>query len=257
MFVSEQLIYEVDTQFGHYQVVDMVYSGRPARVLFSGQRAAAQSAIPKDTNARMVFDYNRRFLELVSSQKPKSILLIGGGAFTLPIEVLKFFPNTRIDVVEHDSMLAKIANRFFGLKPNKNLNIINNDGREYLTSTNQNYDAILIDAFTHNIIPPTLSTKEFIQLLSQHLTKNGVVASNIISAYHSPNNNLIKQQYATYKAVFRHVDLYPADNVLSLWISQNFLLIATNKLLKPKFNLHIASLKPPISSPKDIQYDQN
>jgi spermidine synthase len=182
MLNTEKLIFETDTKFGHYQVVDMVYLGRPARVLFSGQRAAAQSGVPKDGGSTMLFDYNQRFMELTSALRPKNLLLIGGGAFTLPVQILKFFPDTKIDVVELDPELEKIAEAFFELQQDNRLKIIFGDGREYLKASSEKYDLILLDAFTHNVIPAALSTKEFMEILSQHLSKVGVAASNIISA---------------------------------------------------------------------------
>jgi spermidine synthase len=251
----ENIVFETDTKFGHYQVVDMVYVGRKARVLFSGRRAAAQSGIPKDGNPAMLFDYNQRFLELTESIKPKTLLLIGGGAFTLPTAILQNLPNTKVDVVEHDPGLVSIAKKYFGLPTDKRLKTISGDGRKYLESTQRVYDLILIDAFTNSVIPPGLSTKEFVELLQEHLSKNGVSASNIISAYHGPHDSVIKQQYATYKSVFRHTDIFPADKILSYWISQNFLLISTNKLIRPKYSLRFASLKPSLINSGDIQYD--
>jgi hypothetical protein len=62
MFDTEKILFDGNTKFAHYQVIDMHYVGRPARVLFSGQRAAAQSAIPRDGNPAMLFDYNQRFM---------------------------------------------------------------------------------------------------------------------------------------------------------------------------------------------------
>jgi spermidine synthase len=255
MLNTEKLVFEATTKFGHYQVVDMAYLGRPARVLFSGQKAAAQSAIPRDDNTAMVFDYNQRFLELVHSVRPKNILLIGGGAFTLPREIINFFPATAVEVVEKDPQLKSISERFFGLKPNKRLKIIFGDGREYLNSTSKLYDLILIDAFTHNVIPPPLSTVEFAEIINKHLSPKGITSVNIISAYHGPQDNVIKQQYATYKSVFKHVHVFPADKVLSYWISQNFLLVSTNKHFKPSYKLRFESLKPPLISSSDIQRD--
>jgi spermidine synthase len=255
MLSTEKLVFETNTEFGHYQVVDMSYLGRPARVLFSGQKAAAQSAIPTDDSPTMVFDYNQRFLELARSTKPENILLIGGGAFTLPQAIINFFPTTSIEVVEKDPQLKTIAERFFGLKPNKRLKIIFGDGRQYLNSTPKLYDLILVDAFTHNVIPHPLTTVEFVETISKHLSSKGVASVNIISAYHGPHDNIIKQQYATYKSVFKHVDVFPADKVLSYWISQNFLLVSTNKRFRPSYKLRFENLKPPLISSSDIQHD--
>jgi spermidine synthase len=256
MFKTEKVIFEGDTKFGHYQVIDMEYTGRTARILFSGRRAAAQSGIPKDGSPTMLFDYNQRFLELIKSLKPKSILLIGGGGFTLPMEILKNLPNVEIDVVEQDPELEKIARRFFDLKDDKRLKIIIGEGRKYLNSSQKTYDLILIDAFMHNVIPRSLATVNFIEILQRHLLKSGVVASNIISAYHGLHDNIIKQQYATYKSAFKHVDVFPADTILSYWISQNFLLVATNKLIRPKYNLRFEGLKPPLIDSDDVQHDK-
>jgi spermidine synthase len=255
MSPAEEILFEGDTKFDHYQVIDMIYVGRAARVLFSGQHSAAQSGIPRDGKHAMLFDYNQRFLELVGSLKPKNILLIGGGAFTLPGEILKYFPNLSIDVIERDPELINIAKRFFGLKQTANLKIINGDGREYLEKTSKFYDLILLDAFQHSIIPKALSTNEFARLLQSRLAKKGVAAANIISAYHGPHNSIIKEHYATYNSVFKHADIFPADTTLSLWISQNFLLIATDKRFKPSYNLRFSSLRPPIINSDNIRYD--
>jgi hypothetical protein len=252
---SETILFDGDTEFDHYQVVDMFYTGRAARVLFSGQRSAAQSGIPQDGGYAMLFDYNQRLLELVGSVKPKNILLIGGGAFTLPIEILKYFPDTKIDVVERDPGLKELAEKFFGLKKNKNLKIFFGDGREYLQTTNNTYGLILVDAFVHSVIPKTLSTQEFAGLVKLHLDKKGVAAVNVISPYHGLYNNVIKQHYATYKSVFKHVDIFPADKTLSLWISQNFIQIATDKVVVPKYNLRFASLQPPVVNKENILRD--
>jgi spermidine synthase len=253
---AEVIVFEGNTKFDHYQVIDMLYIGRKSRVLFSGHRSAAQSAIPRDGNHAMLFDYNQRFLELAESLKPKKLLLIGGGAFTLPIEILKYFPGTMVDVVERDPELKNLAEKFFGLKHNKNLHIFFGDGREYLEKITKTYDLILIDAFEHTVIPHALSTSGFMELLQNRLSKKGVVASNVISAYHGLHNSVIKNHYATYKSLFKHVDIFPADKSLSLWISQNFLLIATDKLIKPKYNLLFGNIKPPMINSENIIHDK-
>lgn len=251
----EEELYDVTTPFERYQVVDMPYVGRQARVLFSGKRGAAQSGIPLDNNPDMLFDYNQRFLELIESIQPSKILLIGGGAFTLPIKVTEEFPSIEIDVVEQDPELERIAERFFNLKPSKNLNIIIGDGRKYLDSTRKRYDLILLDAYVHSSMPKNLSTKEFIELLAKHLSKNGAAAVNVISAYHGPNDTVLKQTYATYKTGFSQIDIFPADKVLSYWISQNFVMVATKGTDRPPYQLRFESLKPPPASLKDILHD--
>ena len=53
-----------------------------------------------DDNPLLLFDYNQRLFELVTNLRPKSLLLIGGGAYTLPSALLAALPKLEITVVE-------------------------------------------------------------------------------------------------------------------------------------------------------------
>lgn len=180
MAFSDDVIFEGDTAFEHYMVVDAIYDGRPARLLYSGYRAAVQSALALDEHTDLLFDYNQRFFELVSAINPRSVLIIGGGAYTLPLEIVQQLPHTYVDVVEIDPGLDTIAERFFGLKPDKRLNILHEDGRAYLNSTGKTYDVILIDAFSHTVMPKSLITIEAVKHVYRSLARGGVAAVNII-----------------------------------------------------------------------------
>src|ERR1700760_605289 len=105
----QHILWEGDTIYGHYQVVDTLYDGRPARVLYSGDRQAAQSGIAKDASPSLLFDYNQRVFELLTSVLPKRVLLIGGAVCTLPKALLAALPDVQIDVIEPDSGLTKLA----------------------------------------------------------------------------------------------------------------------------------------------------
>jgi protein-L-isoaspartate O-methyltransferase len=242
---DETLVYETDTPLMHYQVVDMVYEGRQARVLFSGQREAAQSGLARDGQPELLFDYNQRFLELATSLQPKRVLLIGGGVYTLPRALLEALPSVQIDVVELDPGLDELARRFFDWQPDERVTITHADGRTFLNNSPAHYDLILIDAFSNMSIPKSLLTKQAVQQLKSHLTPNGVVGINLISAYYGRGAELIRRQYATYSAIFNHVEIFPADrSLLSFWLSQNFILIAQAGKKHP-LNLRFEPLSPP------------
>jgi spermidine synthase len=243
----EKTLFDGDTDFEHYQIIEMVYNGHKARVLFSGQRSAAQSAMPIDGSSDLLFDYNERFMELTTQLKPKRLLLIGGGAFTLPMAILKNLPDIYVDVVERDPKLQILAEKYFGLKKSKKLNVFHEDGYKFLENNNRSYELILVDAFTHNVIPKTFSTVKFANLLKANLSSNGAAAINIISAYHGPNSEIIIKQIKNYKSAFNHTTVFPADKMLSYWISQNFLIVVDNKLRKQKYKFRFEALPEPIS----------
>src|SRR5690606_18554471 len=107
---------------GEDRVVDVGYNRRRARRLCGG-RDSPQSALAFDDSAEMIFNYNQRFMEIAQSLDPKHILVIGGGAFTLPTALLKRFPDARIEAVEIDELLVNLSKRFFGLKDDPRLKV--------------------------------------------------------------------------------------------------------------------------------------
>lgn len=242
--MADTIVYEGDTGLQHYQVVDTIYEGRPARVLFSGQRGAAQSGIAKDGKPELLFDYNQRYMELVEGLKPKRLLLIGGGAYTLPMALLATFPKLRVDVVELDQGLDDIAARYFGLQPSERLRIFHGDGRYYLEQSRSLYDVVMIDAFDHTTVPKSLTGKEVPGLVWRRLTPAGVAAANIISPYLGPNAGLIKSQAAHYGDVFQKVAVHPAGRTLfTLQLPQNLLLVAQKNQTTP-IQLRFGALEP-------------
>lgn len=233
MHDSGDLLLDTNTDFDHFQVWNQIYDGRKARVLYSGPGNAAQSGIALDGKPDLLFDYNQRFFELVTSTRPRSLLLIGGGMYTLPTALLRVIPEIEIDVVEIDSGLDPIAEKYFGLVPDNRLHIIHTDGRQYLQQLSKSYDLILVDAFNHLTIPKTLTDRPALKLLSEHVSARGMVGFNVISAYLGKGNELLLSLIEDYKIYFNLVDIFPASRSLSLWLPQNLLLIAQKGKSRP------------------------
>jgi spermidine synthase len=175
---------------------------------------------------KLLFDYNQRLLELVIGLQPDNVLLIGGGAYTLPTAILKEVSNTTITVIERDEALDDIAEAFFGLQPSDRLKIIHQDGREYLENCREKYDLIIVDAFTHTVIPEVLREDKAIELMHKLVAPSGMVALNIIAAFYGRLSAPLRQQFQAYKKFFGQVEVFPASRSFSLWLPQNFVLIS-------------------------------
>jgi spermidine synthase len=245
MFNREKILFEGNTELGHYKVVEMVYEGRKARVLFSGDKSAAFSGVPLDGEHELLFDYIQRLFELVNFIRPKKLLMIGGGAYTLPTALLYALPDIHIDAVELDAGLDRIAKDYFGLVSNKRLRIFHQDGKEFLGKSNDKYDMIIIDAFSHLHIPKSLSTPDTSKYIFNRLTPDGLLAMNIISAYHGRRADTLLDFYSNYNKTFKAVSIYPAETALSLWIPQNFILVADKKTAGRHHGMRFGSLTPP------------
>lgn len=250
------ILWEGDTAYGHYQVVDTPYDGRPARVLYSGDRQAAQSGVAQDDNPDLLFDYNQRLFELAGNLTPGKILLIGGGVFTLPTALLRALPYTSIDVVELDPGLTELAREFFDLPVNDRLAIFNTDGRTFLRDHSMRYDMIMVDAFTHTTIPKDIKTLQAFEAYHAHLKQQGVLAMNVISGYYGSGARVLEEMYAAAERTFDTVDVFLASRGYSLWLPQNFVLTAQKGQDLPlKDYVRHEAVKPPEVRPESALED--
>jgi spermidine synthase len=229
MTIPKKTLFTVKSEYGSYKVVDRIYNDRPARVLFGAGRSP-QSGTALDDDPELLFHYNQRFAEIAESVQPKSVLIIGGGAFTLPTFLFNRFPEATIDVVEIDPLLQTIAHDYFDLPHDPRLRIINGDGRAYIEHCTNKYDLIILDAFSGYNIPRHLLTAEAVVAYRKCLTPKGLVAVNFISTYYSYKKFLTHEIMATFESVIEYVELYPADHDNDRRSEQNLILIASNRL---------------------------
>lgn len=235
MMFNKSVIYETSGDFGSYKVIDKVYDGRSARVLYGGHNSP-QSGVATDGGPDLLFNYNQRFLEIVESIRPSSILIIGGGAFTLPTAILNRFDDVTVDVVEIDPLLPDIAKEYFDLPDDPRLSIFTQDGREYVSSSTKKYDLIILDAFSGYSIPDHLITVEAAREYEKLLTPHGVMGINFISAYHSYKQSLTYQLHAVFSDAFATVEIFPCDPYMSTPYEQNLILLASKNIDMPRLD---------------------
>jgi spermidine synthase len=109
----------------------------------------------------------------------RRILLIGLGGGTIPKQLVHYYPDTTVDVVEIDPMVADVARKYFDVQPSDRLRIHLGDGRMFLNRSQEKWDLIIIDAYTTNrygdTMPPHLVTREFFVAVSRHLNDGGIL----------------------------------------------------------------------------------
>jgi spermidine synthase len=109
-------------------------------------------------------------------------------------------PTLDFTAVELDPEVIRLAGRYFGVHPETNFAIANEDGRVWLTRTDKTFDIILIDAYRGPFVPFHLLTTEFYKLVAAHLTPGGVAVQNV-----EPTTMLFDSAVATIKSAFEHV----------------------------------------------------
>jgi spermidine synthase len=112
----------------------------------------------------------------------------------------KSVPTLSMTAVELDPEVARIAETYFDVRPERNFAVEVIDGRIYLTKTDQQFDIILVDAYRGPFVPFHLLTTEFYELVAAHLKPGGVVVQNV-----EPSTMLFDSAVATIRQAFDHL----------------------------------------------------
>ena len=134
------------------------------------------------------YDYLRIYEELVSWQmRPRrsvDALFIGGGGYTFPRYMEARYPGARIDVVEIDPEVTRVAHEYLGLPRSTSIRSFNEDGRWFVMHSGDRgrYDFIFGDAFNDLSIPYHLTTREFALQLKALLKPDGFLIANLIDS---------------------------------------------------------------------------
>lgn len=170
---------KIETASAHYEVINGFIGTRAAVGLVTGPNGT-QSAVYTDDPAEPVFWYLREAARLTVGQQPKSVLVLGGGAFTLPQYLSEKLPNAHIDVVEIDPKLKDISQDYFNYKNPSNVTETFMDGRVFVNQATKQYDVVVVDVYGDTAIPFGFMTKEYGQAIAKILSPRGIVIANII-----------------------------------------------------------------------------
>lgn len=128
-----------------------------------------------------IFDSVARRTE-ARNPRPR-ILFVGGGGYTLPGVIARRNPGARVDVVEIDPAVTRVARRWFALKPDARLRPIHEDARWFALRARERYDLVFIDAFNDLSVPYHLTTLEAGRLFRRLLRPGGAIVANVVDDF--------------------------------------------------------------------------
>ncbi|MEW6387747.1 MAG: hypothetical protein AB1491_09565 [Thermodesulfobacteriota bacterium] len=159
---------------------------------------------------------------LLEHPRPKRVLLLGGGVAGLIQEILKTKSVTRLDYVELDPELVRLAQRLLpqaagGVARDPRVHLIFQDARRFLTHTPSRYDVIILSLpEPHNAQLNRYYTLEFFQIVSRHLLPGGVFTFSLGGGATSLNPlraAYLALSYRTLGRVFPEVLVFPGERV--------------------------------------------
>lgn len=218
------VIADIDSAYSRY-IVKETQESSPRRLLVTDP-FGIQSAQYIDEPDVMALQYADRFMRITNSLQPKSVLVIGGGAFTFPQAVADTYPHVLVDTVEIDPRLNEIAHRYFHFAPTENSHVYNEDGRVFLNhAPRSRYETVFLDAFSSLTPPYQLTTLEATEAVKHTMTPDGAAVANVIASYDDPYG---RATAATYRQVFTYVDIYPVRTDVDVSLRQNLIVVMTD-----------------------------
>lgn len=185
-----QVEYRVRNFFGVHEVV--LYTdeqGQRYRRLFHGTTIHGQQSLDPARRREPLTYYQEspihKLLQLLQKNQPpvRDIAVIGLGAGSLAALAQ---PGEHWTFYEIDPQVVEIAQRYFTFLrdcPAGAPDIRLGDARLLLTQTNDQYDLLILDAFSSDALPVHLFTREALAIYRQHLRPGGVLACHISSRY--------------------------------------------------------------------------
>lgn len=175
-FWQKDLTFEGESVYNYLQVYeDEERVSLSTNVLFGVQSVYMK----QDQLTGMYYDYAMA-APLMISDKPVNdmeVLILGMGTGTYATQCNKYFGKMNIEGVEIDEKITDLSRKYFSLSDD--IKVTTYDGRAFLNASDKKYDIIMVDAYQDITIPFQMSSKEFFQLVKDHLTEDGVMVVNM------------------------------------------------------------------------------
>jgi spermidine synthase len=182
------------------------------KLIFGSGIAREQSAILLDDINYHVYDYSLMAMQsmlFVNNTFDSNILIVGLGGGVIPRSLSILYPHAKIDVIEIDPEVVKIAKEYFYFTESDNVKAHIGDAYNMIQKLDNKYDVVILDAFTTSYTPIHLMSMEFITLLNNILKDNSIIAMNVFTGH-----QLFKSQLKTAITAF-------GDNIYKLNGSRN------------------------------------
>lgn len=199
---------------------------------------AADNQSLADRNGVSLADYIHALYGFLRQAKAKNVLMIGGGGGTLATMLARM--GVAVTVLDIDPLSFEIARRYFQMPATVECHVA--DGQKFLKADPRRYDAIVLDAFSDEIIPRHFLKDAFFKLVKSRLKRGGLFLINIVVA---DDEDMTADRICwRLHETFRSVRLLDTDG----WENRNAIALAgaVGKLKRPRL------LMPPLNGAKDL-----
>jgi spermidine synthase len=141
---------------------------------------AVQSSMRLEQPADLVTAYAQKMMAfLLFNRAPRDILMIGLGGGSLVKFCHRHLPDTRLTVVEIDPDIVALREWFHIPRDDDRLQVIIEDGADFVRRGDWAADILLIDAFDRAGVAPSLASGDFYDHAFRCLRPNGMLVMNL------------------------------------------------------------------------------
>jgi len=135
---------------------------------------------------------------ITAKGRPKSVLIWGLGAGIVARSLAE--AGVQVTVIEIDPVSERLARQYFGLPAS--VKVIIGDARTETLNLKENYDVIVLDAFSGDTPPFHLLTREAFSSLRERLAPKGTIVVNIVGGRKGEEARVVSSVLATMEDVF-------------------------------------------------------
>ena len=168
------VLHRANSNYGELLVIEYRQGGYVER-RYLNDKLLQKTYAPVAKKSRSLFTGALRWLAHAYTPGIERVLCIGMGAGIVPMQFAA--DGIKTDVVEINGAVVPLAGEHFDFDQKK-VNLTIGDGRQFLNQSQQQYDAIILDAFLGDSSPSHLMTKEAFAEMRRHLTPTGVLVIN-------------------------------------------------------------------------------
>lgn len=237
--IGDKVLYRGTTFTGNdLEVRDTLIDGVASRVLYVDN--VRESAMYKDEDMQNEFiSLYQNLLAMIMDKAPGigNTLLIGGAGFIFPHYYIRRYPSRRIDVVEIDREMIRVAKKYFylddlfedfDLAVNRRLEIFNCDGNKFVSGTHRRYDAVINDAYDGGTPDAKLASYDGAACIHGILNPGGIYIINLITAITGKYSMRLTMGLKILQDHFTHVKYIRCENDRDPSDIQNVVIISSD-----------------------------
>ena len=203
------LVYEERSEYSHFKIYDR---GGTRYLMFvrDNGHEVVESAIDLANPDHLEIEYTQvMFASHLLRPRQERVLIIGLGGGSMVRFLRRYFPEVDVTAVEIDPAIARVAASYFGVVSGPNVDIVVEDGFDFLAREGDDYDVIYMDAFLKpgpttddEGAPLAMQTEQFLRDIQDRLLPGGMLVININV------QDDTEEDIATLRRAFRHVYLF-------------------------------------------------